>query len=161
MAVSRWEKTVSRLGVISKERRAWVSIQVAKPTKTYVCRLLDIRKIQRSTDGHRRRYIQNIRVVQRLSCIEATALDKENALLLRRWSECGQPFGIINFGQDSARLPLSLPQGRWTKILNSRDRRWFGPGSSLPEYLPYTPECSITMDPLSFALYRSDDRGTT
>jgi maltooligosyltrehalose trehalohydrolase len=96
-----------------------------------------------------------------MSCIEATPFEKENALLLRRWSECDQTFAIINFGQDSARLPLSLPKGRWTKVLNSRDRRWCGPGSSLPECLPYTPERSIAMDPLSFALYHSDDRGTT
>jgi len=96
-----------------------------------------------------------------MSCIEAMPFEKENALLLRRWSECDQIFAIINFGQDSARLPLSLPKGRWTKVLNSRDRRWFGPGSSLPECLPYTRQHSITIDSLSFALYHSDDRGTT
>jgi maltooligosyltrehalose trehalohydrolase len=96
-----------------------------------------------------------------MSCIEATPFENENVLLLRRWSECDQAFALINFGRDSARLPLSLPKGIWKKVLNSRDHRWSGPGSSLPECLPHAAEHSIVIEPFSFALYHSDDRGTT
>ena len=28
-----------------------------------------------------------------------------------------------------------LPVGRWTKILDSGDRKWFGPGSEIPPVL--------------------------
>jgi maltooligosyltrehalose trehalohydrolase len=96
-----------------------------------------------------------------ISCVEATPFENANALLVRRWSESHQTFALINFGRDSARLLLSLPQSGWKKLLNSRDYRWSGPGSSLPECLPPAPHHSIEIEPLSFALYNSDDRGTT
>lgn len=97
-----------------------------------------------------------------MSCVEATALENEKALFLRRWKDGDEIFAWFNFGKDAARVTIPLPQAGWTKVLDSRDRRWAGPGSSLPECLPSAPpNHPIHMEPLSFALYHSDDRGKT
>jgi len=96
-----------------------------------------------------------------MSFIEATPFDNEKALLLRRWSDDEQLFACFNFGKNPAHLSLPLPQDVWKKVLNSRDRRWAGPGSSLPDCLQSAENQSLTIEPFSFALYRSDDRGKT
>jgi len=93
------------------------------------------------------------------SCVEATAFEKEKALLLRRWTDGQEIFACFNFGKDAARVTLSVPPAGWKKVLNSRDQRWAGPGTSLPECLASAQ--SLVVEPLSFALYRSDDRGKT
>jgi maltooligosyltrehalose trehalohydrolase len=91
--------------------------------------------------------------------IEATPFENEKALVLRRRAAGQEIFACFNFGKSASRVTISLPQADWTKALNSRDHRWAGPGSSLPDCLPSAPSQSITIEPYSFALYRSDDRG--
>ena len=96
-----------------------------------------------------------------MSFIEATPFDNEKALLLRRWSDDEQLFACFNFGKNPAHLSLPLPHDVWKKVLNSRDHRWAGPGSSLPDCLQSAENQSVSIEPFSFALYRSDDRGKT
>lgn len=96
-----------------------------------------------------------------MSCVQATALENEKALLLHRWKEGDEIFACFNFGKEAARMTIPWPQAGWLKVLNSRDHRWAGPGSSLPECLPCAANQSLIIEPFSFALYRSDDRGKT
>jgi maltooligosyltrehalose trehalohydrolase len=94
-----------------------------------------------------------------MSCVEASASEKDKALLLRRRAAGQEILACFNFGRTTPRVTVSLRQNDWTKVLNSRDQRWAGPGSSLPDCLPSAPSQSILIEPYSFALYRSDDRG--
>jgi maltooligosyltrehalose trehalohydrolase len=94
-----------------------------------------------------------------ISCMEATSFESEQTLFLRRKAGREEIFACFNFGNAPSRVPVSLPQGNWTKVLNSRDPRWAGPGSALPDCWPSAPSESISIEPYSFALYRSDDRG--
>jgi len=114
-------------------------------------------------------YAELVQVLKRLpalfrgdmSCVEAMASENERALLLRRWTNRQELFACFNFGKSLILLPLSLPQAGWARALNSRDKRWAGPGSALPECLASAPNQSLRIEPMSFALYRSDDRGKT
>ncbi len=96
-----------------------------------------------------------------MSRVEATPFENEKALLLRRWSDDDQLFACFNFGKNAAHVSFSLLHNAWRKVLNSRDRRWAGPGSSLPDCLPNAHNQSMSIEPFSFALYCSDDRGKT
>jgi maltooligosyltrehalose trehalohydrolase len=93
--------------------------------------------------------------------VEATPFENDKALLLRRWSDDQQLFACFNFGKNPAHVSFSLLHNAWRKVLNSRDRRWAGPGSSLPDCLPNAHNQSMSIEPFSFALYCSDDRGKT
>ncbi len=95
------------------------------------------------------------------SCIQASPFEKEQVLLLRRCDADDEIFAIFNFGQFPASLPISLSPTRWISVLNSRDHRWLGPGSMLPDCLPSVLNQSLAIEPLSFALYHSDARGKT
>lgn len=96
-----------------------------------------------------------------MSCIEATPFENQRTLVLHRWNAVDEILALFNFGKDAACVTLSTPQSKWLSALNSRDHRWAGPGSALPEYLPTTADHPILIEPLCIALYRSDTRGKT
>jgi maltooligosyltrehalose trehalohydrolase len=96
-----------------------------------------------------------------MTCVEAIPFENEKALSLRRGKGRDEIFALFNFGKDVARVTISLAQGAWLRVLNSRDRRWAGPGSSLPECLPGGPDHPMLIEPLCVALYRLGARGTT
>jgi maltooligosyltrehalose trehalohydrolase len=91
-----------------------------------------------------------------MSHIEATAFENERALCLRRWHEGEQIFACFNFGPNQASVKASLSECDWTKVLNSRDQQWGGPGSALPDLLAPADQ-SLYIEPFSFALYRCHD----
>jgi maltooligosyltrehalose trehalohydrolase len=94
-----------------------------------------------------------------MSRIEAVPFENERALLLRRGGNGQEMFAVFNFGPSPAPLSISLPEADWAQVLNSRDSQWGGPGSSLPDFLPFAPTLSLALEPLSFALYHSVVRG--
>lgn len=96
-----------------------------------------------------------------MSCVEATAFEEERALVLHRWKGSDEILAFFNFGKDVAHVTASIPECGWLKALNSRDHRWAGPGSDLPECLLGGPDHPILIEPLCIALYRFDTRGKT
>jgi maltooligosyltrehalose trehalohydrolase len=96
-----------------------------------------------------------------ISCVEARARENEKGLLLRRWKDGQEILACFNFGKNPARVTIPPGRAGRTKVLNSGDERWAGPGSSLPDCLSPTADQTLTIGPLSFALYCSDERGKT
>jgi maltooligosyltrehalose trehalohydrolase len=101
-----------------------------------------------------------------MSCVEATAFENERGLVLRRSANSAAADGqevlaCFNFGKKAAHMTISSPRAAWIKVLNSRDERWAGPGSSLPDCLSSAAHQPLIIEPFSFALYCSDDRGKT
>ncbi len=72
-------------------------------------------------------------------------------LMLRRWCENGEACVLMNFGTEAAQV--SLPAGRWRKLLDSTDQRWLGPGSRVAESVESTGGQAILLEPLGFLLY--------
>lgn len=60
------------------------------------------------------------------------AYEKQKILLSRYWSEDDDVLVFCNFGRRPAGMPLPFPAGQWSLRFDSSDRRWEGPGSSLP-----------------------------
>jgi maltooligosyltrehalose trehalohydrolase len=96
-----------------------------------------------------------------MSRVEAIAFENERALVLRRWTDGQQVLACFNFGKNPARVTIDLRERSWRKALNSRDQRWGGPGSSLPECWASDSNHSLTMEPYCLALYSCDERGKT
>ena len=83
--------------------------------------------------------------------LEASSVEEDKLLLLRRWSSESQIFAILNFNTKNVTLK-TLPNGNWQKILDSADSKWMGPGATLPEKTTSTQE--LTIPSQSFALYQ-------
>jgi len=90
--------------------------------------------------------------------MEVLGYEEDRVLLLRRWSGNSEVFAIFNFGDAEAAMTLSLPGGRWRKLLDSADERWQGKGTSAPEILHSEGETALTLDPMSLALFEKEDQ---
>jgi hypothetical protein len=89
--------------------------------------------------------------------MEVTGLDEQKTLYVRRWNEGRQVFGVFHLADagDTAELPVL--QGRWTKKLDSCDKRRLGEGSKLPDELASEGRVTLKLNSMSFALYCKED----
>ncbi len=61
---------------------------------------------------------------------------------------------ILHFGTESADAGLELPAGTWSKILDSAETEWHGPGSELPASLESSGDVVLSLPPNSAVVYR-------
>ncbi|HEY9668244.1 MAG TPA: malto-oligosyltrehalose trehalohydrolase, partial [Coleofasciculaceae cyanobacterium] len=80
---------------------------------------------------HLRRTIPALKQLDQQN-LEATAVEDDKLLFLRRGSHENQIFCIMNFNDKDVRFQTSS-EGIWRKILDSADNQWMGLGSSMPE----------------------------
>jgi maltooligosyltrehalose trehalohydrolase len=64
--------------------------------------------------------------------MEVSYSEHDQLILLRRWMDHSQIFCLYNLDQKDHQAAHLLPPGDWTKILDSSDESWKGPGSRLP-----------------------------
>jgi maltooligosyltrehalose trehalohydrolase len=77
-------------------------------------------------------------------------LTKKKVLLWHRKFAKSQLQCVMNFAGKQQRLKLYAPRTKWKKILDSAERKWNGPGSTLPEVIEGTemvtiPQTSIVL----------------
>jgi maltooligosyltrehalose trehalohydrolase len=88
---------------------------------------------------------------------EVAGFDNERLLLLRRWSDGEQVVATLNFNPSRVSVSLSLPSGRWRKVLDSTEPRWQGPGGGLPEQLDISGNVTLTLPAKSLAVFASEE----
>ena len=83
--------------------------------------------------------------------LEASVIEEQKILFLRRGSNGSQILCLMNFNDKEVTCQAKFSNGIWKKILDSSDSRWMGSGSTMPEKLIRDTE--VTIQPQSFALY--------
>ncbi|MCP2728721.1 malto-oligosyltrehalose trehalohydrolase [Limnofasciculus baicalensis] len=86
--------------------------------------------------------------------LAVSKLDDKKVLWHYRTVESSHLVCIMNFEKQSVTFAPQLPQVNWEQVLDSSGEEWMGGGSALPKELQSGD--TITMNPLSFALYRSN-----
>jgi maltooligosyltrehalose trehalohydrolase len=79
--------------------------------------------------------------------MEVESREEERVLILRRWSRLEQVVAVFHFRDVAASVLLSVPAGRLRKRLDSSERRWKGPGSSIPDEVQSDGRISLMMEP--------------
>ncbi len=79
--------------------------------------------------------------------LEIDGWEAEKVLLIRRGCEADQVLEIFNFATSSSTLPLPIPPGRWRKMLDSKETRWKGDGSTLPDEIESHGQLNLTLPP--------------
>lgn len=90
--------------------------------------------------------------------MEVTADEEKNTLLVRRWHGQDESLALFHFGQQATTLEANVPRGRWHKRLDSAERHWSGPGSSLPTEFDSSGKVSLKLNPHAVALYQRPER---
>jgi maltooligosyltrehalose trehalohydrolase len=89
--------------------------------------------------------------------MEVLGYEKDQVLFLRRWSGNSEVFAVFSFADAEATMAVSVPGGRWRKLLDSADERWQGKGTSIPDMLHSEGEAALTLSPMSLALFVRED----
>ncbi len=84
--------------------------------------------------------------------LEIRESEKDKLLFMRRQKDKDEIFCSFNFSREDRTTELPLPEGTWTKILDSSDRTWKGPGSLLPVKIKERQKTTIRGR--SFVVYR-------
>ena len=84
--------------------------------------------------------------------LEVAADEECETLTWRRWRGPDQVLAVMNFGARFVNVPLTLPEGRWARLLDSADKRWLGGGSRVRESVEGG--VSLTLNPLSLVVLR-------
>jgi len=104
-----------------------------------------------------RREIRALRRLDRNSQ-EVHLLAEEKTIFVRRWDEKSEVFAAFHFAEGSPRSQLPIPTGRWTRILDSADSKWKGPGSDGPEGVVSKGKLELRLNPWSIVLYERLDK---
>ncbi len=85
--------------------------------------------------------------------MEVSDHGRERVLIIRRWIGTDEAVACFHFGRSSATRRIPLPEGRWTKRLDSADKRWGGPGSQVPAEITCGGETTLHLSPYTFVLF--------
>ncbi|BAF59767.1 1,4-alpha-glucan branching enzyme [Pelotomaculum thermopropionicum SI] len=85
--------------------------------------------------------------------LQAGACNREQALLVRRWSSSSEVCIILSFNGKTIKTALPLPAGNWRKLLDSAEERWLGSGSKVPAALASQGEVGVTLSPWECLLF--------
>ncbi|MGH2555097.1 MAG: DUF3459 domain-containing protein, partial [Actinomycetota bacterium] len=64
--------------------------------------------------------------------LDVKVSEPDRSLAVRRFTGDDEAVSLFHFGSDPLSMSISAP-GEWVKVVDSSDRRWGGPGSSIPE----------------------------
>jgi len=84
---------------------------------------------------------------------EVVAFAEENALFIRRWSGGSHVFIAFHFGETPADVDAPVPEGCWTKLLDSADQVAKGGDDHSAQYLNSTGTARLVLGPWQFYLF--------
>jgi maltooligosyltrehalose trehalohydrolase len=79
-------------------------------------------------------------------------LDDPPAIVLERHVEGEEALTVLHFGSADTRFNLNTREGTWTKLLDSADIEWLGPGGAMPDEIQSKGVMEIAMRPKSVCL---------
>ena len=85
--------------------------------------------------------------------LEATVLEPEKVLYIKRQHEDSEILCWLNFGSETVKIAENIPSGAWKKILDSSQETWGGTGSQLPEKLDGESDPTMNINPYSVVVY--------
>ena len=59
---------------------------------------------------------------------------------------------VLHFGSEEIKFKLNAREGIWTKLLDSADIRWLGPGANMPDEAHFSGAMDIAMQAKSVCL---------
>jgi maltooligosyltrehalose trehalohydrolase len=84
---------------------------------------------------------------------ELLANEKTMSLTVRRSGPQSEAILIYHLGAERESVQVVLPQGRWSKMVDSAETIWSGPGTMMAEEIESPGEAELVMPPRSFVAF--------
>lgn len=125
----------------------------------------------RSKDKHRTLlsyYRELFRLRREVAALAALSKDQmsvaadegSKTLFVRRWRGEDETLLVLCFAEADVTAKPLAPPGHWSKLLDSADAAWLGPGATLPEQMDSDGNLELTLRPRSAVLYRRRPAGS-
>jgi maltooligosyltrehalose trehalohydrolase len=87
------------------------------------------------------------------SRLEVSIIPEASVITMRRWDgfNASHAYVLFNFERNDVNIGVAMPEGTWSRAIDSSDSIWNGPGSLLPERIRNSDH--VTMHGQSVALY--------
>lgn len=85
--------------------------------------------------------------------MEIQSLEQPPLLGVRRWAETQEVLLFFHFGDTPAAIGMAIPDGRWSKQLDSAESHWGGPGSLVPAIITGSAEVNLTLPARAVLLF--------
>jgi maltooligosyltrehalose trehalohydrolase len=87
------------------------------------------------------------------SRLEVSVIPEATVITMRRWDgfNASHVYALFNFERNDVNIGVAMPEGTWSRAIDSSDSLWNGPGSLLPERIRNSDH--VTMHGQSVALY--------
>jgi maltooligosyltrehalose trehalohydrolase len=85
--------------------------------------------------------------------LEAEGYEVSGVLFLRRWNGGDEAAMIFHLRGAETNVDIPLPRGNWSKVLDTAQEQWKGPGTHIRASLPSDGEVSLALPPMSFQLF--------
>ncbi len=137
---------------------------IPDPLSETTFRSSKIRLVHRSQNGHRillkfyqtlihlRKDIPVLRTPTKDN-IEVSCFEAGRTLFERRWLGNDEVFCLFNFSDREEEISLTLPNGKWSKVLDSSEKVWGGKGAAVEPEMD-TPSAKVLINAHSFLLYK-------
>ncbi len=89
--------------------------------------------------------------------MEVQGCERDQTLFVRRWNGTTEVALVYHFNQEPARASIPLPEGKWTRVLDSSDTRWLGPGSRVQKEVRSEGTVSVDLAPRSFLIWSNGE----
>jgi maltooligosyltrehalose trehalohydrolase len=89
--------------------------------------------------------------------MEVLGLEEHKTLCARRWRDGEEVFTVLYFGDAQVSVDLPIPAGRWRRLLDSSEERWFGMGSAVPHDLVSDGKAIVTLSPQACILFQRSE----
>jgi maltooligosyltrehalose trehalohydrolase len=93
--------------------------------------------------------------------LEVIGVERKKLLFVRRWREENEVFMVFNFSSSEATFEPPVPYRYWSKLCDSAEEEWRGPGSALPDRLDMEKTSTLQISPRAFVLFKRQPEGST
>lgn len=89
--------------------------------------------------------------------MQVVEFEKEKVLVLQRAWESEEAVIVLSLNEKNLTLSIPVPDGSWTKLFDSADPKWLGPGSSIPAQTESHGEVLLKLNPTSIFLLTKEN----
>lgn len=90
--------------------------------------------------------------------MDVQGLELDQTLFVRCWNHHTELALVFLLGKKWTKVSLPFPEGQWSRLFDSSEKRWLGPGSRVPQKVRSEGAVFLDLAPRCFLIWRDEER---